>query len=150
MDSFGVVNSSSSIIKPKKPSRGRTWALALDWICPPELKALGYPIAPFRHIESGLFVLSAVEVAIEGGKNTGPHYHLSISLSGRRCTSADALFVLQSFCLEDALEDNHVPSGRVRNFWRPVTDAQSGMECPCVKTEPAIKEDKGDYVWRGT
>jgi hypothetical protein len=44
---------------------------------------------------------------------------------------------------------NHVPSGRVRNFWRPVADHLSGYECPCVADEPAIREDKGDYVWRG-
>ena len=46
-------------------------------------------------------------------------------------------------------EDNHVPGGFVRNFWRPVADRFSGYECACVATEPAIVEDKGDFVWRG-
>ena len=41
------------------------------------------------------------------------------------------------------------PNGCVRNFWRPVADHLSGYECPCVEHEPAMVEDKGDYVWRG-
>jgi hypothetical protein len=29
-----------------------------------------------------------------------------------------------------------------------VADHLSGYECPCQETEPAIREDKGDFVWR--
>jgi hypothetical protein len=30
-----------------------------------------------------------------------------------------------------------------------VADRLSGYTCPCQNNEPAIREDKGDYVWRG-
>jgi hypothetical protein len=111
---------------------------------------LGYPVEAWEHT-SGLFVLSAVEVAVDkpGETPLGPEYHLSISMNGGRCSSADALFVLAAFGLSDAKEDNHVPNGHVRNFWRYVADNLSGYECACVDNEPAIKEDKGDFVWRG-
>jgi len=112
---------------------------------------MGYPVEAWEHVQNGLFVLSAVEVATQPGKvDLGPEYHISISAMGnRRCSSADALWVLAQFDLIDALEDNHVPGGFVRNFWRPVADRFSGYECACVATEPAIVEDKGDFVWRG-
>lgn len=137
-----------SIIKPKRPTTPG-WHRARWWSPPAELADLGYPIEAWEH-PSGLFALSAVEVAHEPGKpDLGPEYHLSVSLNGARCTAADALFALAAFGLTDAKEDNHVPSGRVRNFWRPVADNLSGYECPCVEAEPTIREDKGDYLWRG-
>lgn len=137
------------IIKPKQPN-APGWFRALGWRVPPDLAALGYPIEAWTHPQSGLFALSAVEVAREPGKaDIGPEYHLSISLNGQRCSSADALWALAAFGLTDAKEDNHVPSGRVRNFWRPVADSLSGYECKCVEDEPAIREDRGDFVWRG-
>lgn len=138
-----------SVIQPKQPS-APGWQRAAWWACPPQLAALGYPVEAWEHTQSGLFAMSAVEVAREPGKaDIGPEYHLSVSMNGQRCSSADALFVLAAFDLVDAKEDNHVPSGRVRNFWRPVADGLSGYECPCVEGEPAISEDKGDFVWRG-
>lgn len=138
-----------SVIPPKRPI-AQGWRRAKGWVVPPQLAELGYPIEAWEHPSSGLFCLSALEVAHEPGKpDLGPEYHLSVSLSGQRCTAADALFAMASFGLEDAKEDNHFPSGRVRNFWRPVADSLSGYECPCVADEPAIVEDKGDFVWRG-
>lgn len=138
-----------SIISPKRPDAAG-WQRATWWRPTPAIIAYGYPIEPWEHPESGLFVLSGVEVAHEPGQpELGPEYHLSISLQGRRCSTADAMFVLAAFGLTDATEDNHVPSGRVRNFWRPVADRLSGHECPCVDDEPAIAEDRGDFVWRG-
>lgn len=139
-----------SIINPKAPA-APGWRRARGWAMPPQLAALGFPCEAWEHPESGLFCLSAVEVAAEakGLPAKGPAYHLSISLAGQRCTSADALFVLAAFDLADALEDNHVPSGRVRNFWRYVADSLSGYACMCVDEEPAIVEDRGDFVWRG-
>ena len=138
-----------SIIKPKRPvSPG--WHRDRGFIAPAPLRELGYPVEAWVHPATGLFVLSAVEVTREPGKpELGPEYHISISANGQRCTSADALWALAQFDLVDAKEDNHVPSGRVRNFWRPVADHLSGYECPCVDVEPNIREDKGDYVWRG-
>lgn len=138
-----------SIVQPKQPASAG-WRRATWWQCPPDLIVLGYPIEAWEHAQSGLFALSAVEVATEpDGHSVGPEYHLSVSINGQRCTSADALFVLAAFGLADAKEDNHVPNGKVRNFWRPVADHLSGYECPCVEHEPAMVEDKGDYVWRG-
>lgn len=138
-----------SLIQPKAPM-GAGWRKAAWWVCPPQLAELGYPVVPWEHMASGLFALSAVEVTSEPDKPTiGPEYHLSVSNYGARCTASDALFALNAFGLSDAKEDNHVPSGRVRNFWRPVADNLSGYECPCVNDEPTIREDNGDFVWRG-
>lgn len=138
-----------SIIKPKWPD-APGWTIANWWRCPPELAALGYPIEAWEHAGNRLLVLSAVEVAHEPGQlELGPEYHLSMSHYGARCSTADALWVLAQFDLLDAKEDNHVPSGQVRNFWRPVADNLSGYECPCTDEEPAVREDKGDFVWRG-
>jgi hypothetical protein len=98
-------------------------------------------------------VIAAVEY-INDGKADGPEYHLSISrqhrtLGTQRCSSTEARWVMVQFALDGAKEDNHVPGGKVRNFWRPVADPLVGRECSCVETENAIAEDKGDYVWRG-
>jgi len=136
------------IIQPKAPT-GEGWSHAKWRPWPPDLAAMGYPIKAWEH-KSGLFVLSAVEVVRDPGQpDLGPEYHVSMSMMGERCSSADATWVLAQFDLSDAKEDNHAPSGKVRNFWRPVADHLSGYECPCVDDEPAIREDKGDFVWRG-
>jgi hypothetical protein len=115
------------------------------------LAAEGYPFEVWANDANGLGVISAVEVAAEhiGAEPLGPAYHLSVSAFGARCSSGDAAWVLGQFGLTDALEDNHVPSGKVRNFWRYVADNLSGYACPCVSSEPAMREDKGDFVWRG-
>ena len=138
-----------SIIKPKKPNG--SWKPALWWQAPPKLKALGYPVSAWENKKLKLFALSAVEVTDKEPRelDVGPEYHLSVSAYGKRCSVEKALIALKDFGLEDAIEDNHVPSGFVRNFWRPVADRYSGHECPCVDNEPAIKEDKGDFIWRG-
>ena len=146
----------NAIIQPKGPREHMGWV---------ELEGgenFGYPFRRFVHLAHGLSVMSAVEVANEPGElGLGPEYHLSVCrfrnvtnpLGGRRifrCDEQDARTVLRQFGLEDAREDNHVPSGFMRNFWRPVADRLSGYECPCVDAEPAMREDKGDFVWRGT
>jgi hypothetical protein len=113
--------------------------------------SMGYPAIAFFHEVHSLFVISAVEVASDEDK--GPEYHISISKrigrTTQRCTSHEAKWVLDQFQLDGAEEDNHVPSGLVRNFWRPLATGLIGMECRCKEDEPAIVEDKGDYVWRG-
>lgn len=109
--------------------------------------SMGYPIRAFVHDESGISVLSAVEVMAD--ENKGPEYHLSVSKCGRsRCDSNEAKWTLRQFELSGAEEDNHVPSGLVRNFWRPVAEPLIGQDCACKATETAIKEDKGDFIWR--
>ena len=135
-----------SIIKPKRPAGHKGWSRA-------ELPFnfnMGFPIEGWFHSETGIQVLSAVEVVRDPGTvDLGPEYHLSISKNGGRCDSSEALWVLGQFDLTDAKEDNHTPHGIARNFWRPVADNLSGYECACKDEEPAIVEDKGDYVWRG-
>lgn len=102
----------------------------------------------WRH-PTGLFAISAVEVAVDkDGIDRGPEYHISISKNGARCSSFEAKWVLSAFGLNGAEEDNHVPHGIARNFWRPVAERLIGLECACKKEEIAVREDKGDYVWR--
>ena len=142
------LTSAKSIIQPKAPA-GRGWEQVKNNMTG-KLDALGYPNQTWYHYQTGLLAISAVEVATDPAQpSLGPEYHLSISAAGARCSTADALWVLAQFDLSDAKEDNHVPHGRVRNFWRPVADHLSGYECHCVNDEPAVREDKGDYVWRG-
>lgn len=116
------------------------------------LLALGGVARAFLHTETGIAVISAVEVADDGKIDKGPEYHVSISLQKqyppRRCSSTQARWALKQFGLDGAEEDNHVPNGVVRNFWRPVADRLVGLECECKAEEPAIVEDKGDFVWR--
>lgn len=112
----------------------------------------GGPARAFIHDASMLMVISAVEF-VDDGKVNGPEYHLSVSrqhptLGTRRCSSAEARWAMVQFRVEGAIEDNHVPHGLVRNFWRPVADPMVGRECLCVEGENAIREDKGDFVWR--
>lgn len=116
---------------------------------------MGYAAETWRFLPRGLCVISAVEVAATepGSEPLGPEYHLSVTRHVRgkaaRCSSADARWVLTQFDLTDADEDNHTPHGLARHFWRPVADHLSGIQCPCKDDEPAIVEDKGDYIWRG-
>lgn len=136
---------SLDIIQPKRP-KGEGWR---------RLPALSFLKGEhYFHEASGLGVITAVEVAKDtAGAEAIPCYHISISLmtaSGpRRCTSGDAIWVIAAFDMVDSEEDNHVPNGVVRNFWRPVADHLVGIECACKANEPAIKEDKGDFIWRG-
>lgn len=134
------------VIKPKRPT-------------PPGWRRIHYKVPGFgeiahevwAHDGARLGVISAVEVAAEapGMAPLGPAYHISISRFGERCAAADAVWAIAQFGLADAQEDNHVPDGKVRNFWRYVADNLSGYACACVDVEPAIREDRGDYVWRG-
>lgn len=113
----------------------------------------GHPSRVFFHPKSRLFVISAVEVAADkDGIDRGPEYHISISkqLFGgpARCDRNEAKWALEQFGLDGAEEDNHVPGGVVRNYWRTVATGLIGLECECKAEEPAISEDKGDFVWR--
>lgn len=140
---------SQSIIQPKHPVISGGWRRVKGAVAP--LEAGGYPYEIWAHDANGLGVISAVEVAAEGPGTAalGPAYHISVSAFGARCSSADAVWTLAQFDCADALEDNHVPNGRVRNFWRYVADSLSGRVCACADAEPEIREDHGDYVWRG-
>jgi hypothetical protein len=136
------IRSIIAVLRPKGPG----------WIEIPGADQLSeFPARAFSH-RDGLFVISAVETMADEDK--GPEYHISISRPIRpgrirRCDTNDARWVLQQFGLDGAEEDNHVPAGKVRNFWRTVATPLIGMECECKAEEPAIVEDKGDFVWRG-
>lgn len=142
-----------SIVKVLRP-KGYDWH---EEDCSMQRMACGgFPMRAFYH-RSGIFVLSAVEVTAPEGRgliDKGPEYHISISRrlkSGRvaRVDGNEAKWVLKQFGLEGAEEDNHVPHGKVRNWWRTVATPLIGLECECKETEPAIVEDKGDFIWRG-
>ena len=138
------------IIKPLKPNGDGWTELPFD-----QRYSLGFPGRAFFFKARGLAVISAVEVATDKDQiERGFEYHLSVSrqtiIGTSRCDSEDAKWVLGQFGLEGAEEDNHVPFGKVRNFWRPVASPLVGLECKCKESEPAIIEDKGDYIWRGT
>lgn len=135
----------TNIIKPKTPLLGSRWQFSKAMDLDPRFESYAY-IHP-----DGFVVISAMEVADGIITNQPmPQFHLTISKRGmRRCSSVDAKFILKQFDMEFALEDNHVESGFVRNFWLPVAQNWVGKECDCVDEEPAITEDKGDFVWRG-
>ena len=111
---------------------------------------MGFPALSFWYLPRNLFAISAVETMADEDK--GPEYHISISKSlpsgVKRCDSNEARWVLAQFGLEGAEEDNHVPYGKVRHFWRPVANGLVGLECECKAEEPAIVEDRGDFIWR--
>lgn len=134
-----------SVIKPKTPKSPAWECLGASEI----IRSMGFPSGLFYHRLAGLTVISAVEVAVDSdGSSNGPEYHVSISKNGKRCSSAEARMVLTVFDMEGAEEDNHVPHGKVRNFWKPVNETLIGIECECKSSENAIVEDGGDYVWR--
>ena len=135
------------LISPKRPKAGAGWIQQPN---PPAWVSLGYDALAFRHPARGLTVFSAVEVATDPGDiSKGPEYHISISRDGKRCSAADARQVIADFDMDGAEEDNHVPNGIVRNWWRPVAEHLVGIECHCKDSEPKMVEDKGDYIWRG-
>lgn len=101
-------------------------------------------------------ILTAIEIILpEGSTETRPEYHVSISglkygaSKNYRCSDSRARWILKQFGLDGWFEDNHVPDGLVRNYWRPVAEPKVGEICACVEHEPAMREMQGDYVWRG-
>jgi hypothetical protein len=142
----------NSVIKPKRPRFPATWRGPFEV---PHAASLGYPAESWLLPMSGYYiaVMSAVEVASDGdGIDRGPEYHLSVSMGKQghngplRLPAEQAKAVLEMFDLEGAEEDNHVPNGKVRNFWRPVAEGLIGIECECKETEPVVRE--GDFDWR--
>jgi hypothetical protein len=146
---------SESIITPLRPDSAK-------WYGPIDMTAgnLGFECYAWqyrgRDENFGLQVMSGVEVAHDPGQiDKGPEYHISISFRPgggkvRRASTEQTKFVLYEFgALDGWDEDNHVPYGHVRNFWRPVAESLIGLECACKDEEPVVVEDKGEYIWRG-
>lgn len=137
-----------SVVQSLKP-KGPGW---IELPVPPHMLEMSAVIKAWMHAH-GFTVLSAVEKASDpDGIDRGPEYHLSFSKEARgvrmRVDQNEAKWLLEEFGLEGAEEDNHVPNGIVRNYWRPVRDDMVGLECVCKDEEPVIREDKGDYIWR--
>lgn len=136
------------IIRPLKPS-GPGWIGGED--VRHQLKS-SYPVVSWWYEPRRLYVLSAVEVAMDGdGLHKGPEYHVSVSrqtpdLRPERCSAEEGAFVLAAVGLDGWEEDNHVPGGRVRNYWRPVAENMVGRECACKETEHLVVE--GDFEYR--
>lgn len=107
---------------------------------------MGFEGYYWEYPERGFTVISALEVV---NPEIGPEYHISISKNRGRCSRNEARFITKCFGMQDAEEDNHVPGGFVRNYWLPVNESLIGKECPCKESEPVMREDKGDFEWRG-
>jgi len=150
-----------SIIKPLRPkNQARNQWLESPGIVEELARAgypSGYPIERWIHYGYDITVLSAVEVAKErDGSTNGPEYHISVSKATYPCgiykpvrlDTTEAKWVLAEFGVDGAEEDNHVPHGVVRNFWRPVAEGLVGKECACKAEEVVIREMKGDFIWR--
>lgn len=74
-----------------------------------------------------------------------PQYHVSFSDNGKRIGITFMEAVLKQWRITDFEEDNHVPNGKVRNYWKPFDP--EAKECRCKETEPP-HEETGGYVWR--
>lgn len=137
------------IIQPLQPKADPDWGTLGD--VRNTMKS-AYPLTAWFHLRTELFVLSAVEVATDGdGTTNGPEYHLSVSKRKNggipaRCSADQAEWMLEQFGLDGWEEDNHVPDGVVRNFWRPVAEGLIGKECVCKETEHLVVE--GDFEYR--
>lgn len=137
------------IIQPLSPT-GEGWVGGED--VRHKLRS-AFPITWWWYVPLRLYVLSAVEVAVDtDGFSPGPEYHLSVShqtcdLRPSRCSAEEGAFILQAFGKLDGWEeDNHVPDGKVRNYWRAVAENMVGRACACKETEHLVVE--GDYEHR--
>lgn len=137
------------IIQPLAPS-------SRDWLTYGDVRAQlrsSYPVKAWEHPALKLFVISAVEVATDTDKvSRGPEYHISISKQLQRgmptrCSREEGELVLREFGgLDGWEEDNHVPNGQVRNYWRAVADNMVGRDCACKGSEHLVTE--GDFEYR--
>ena len=136
------MNPIGDIIKPKEP-------INPGWRFRGSIPSLEHQTLYYEHPAMGLLVGSGLAVDADH-VDIGPQWHISVSYKGQsRCTPEQAQWALKEFGFDDAaLEDNHVPGGICRNFWRPVADRFAGMACECQDKETAMIEDKGSYIWR--
>lgn len=140
------------ILQPLRP-RGNGWQQWDLSLIAAELRARAYAIERWYNRAHEVQVLSSIESV--SGESPEPRHEYHISISGlryraprpHRCSESLARWVLKEFDFTDCAQDNHVPNGIVRNYWRPIAKNVSPV-CHCVETEPKIVEDKGDYIWR--
>lgn len=74
-----------------------------------------------------------------------PQYHVSFSHQGQRINHGWMEPLLKQWNIESFEEDNHVPNGKVRNFWKSFDPEQKQCRCKDIE-EP--HEEVGGYVWR--
>lgn len=126
-----------------------------QWLASGDVRAMmrtPFAVYLWDHPRLWLRVLSSVEPIKDGREGVMPQYHISISKLGDApghvvaCSAAEALWVVEHFGMEGGEEDNHVPNGVVRNWWRPVADRLVGKECECFALENI--EVVGDFVRR--
>jgi hypothetical protein len=136
------------IVQPLRP-KGKGWE---QWqVGNLELVRRAYAIERWYNRGQEVQVLSSIEM-VSGEGPDRPEFHLSISALPymghvKRASESLARWVLKEFDFTDYAQDNHVPNGIVRNYWRPVAENKSPV-CHCVESEPKIVEDKGDFIWR--
>jgi len=112
-----------------------------------------YAIERWYHRGNEVQVLSAIEMV--SGESPEPRGEFHVSISGLKHLASDcyrisesrARWALQQFNFTDYVQDNHVPAGKVRNYWRPIAENQNPV-CSCNEREPKVREMKRDYIWR--
>ena len=93
-----------------------------------------------------LVVVSSLDMAAlpDGSGETGPQWHVSLSLKAHRPKDNLVRAVLRDFDMVGAEEDNHHP-GNARHFWIPCDPARR-VDCECKATETVVVELDG-YTW---
>lgn len=147
------------ILKPFRPVQPGWARVPVAWQQPPGGPRFApYAIEKYYNRGQELQVITAIEVVLPDSEivlEGRPEYHVSVSglkwMADRiyRVSDSRARWAMKQFGYADFTEDNHVPDGLVRNFWRPIDQRYVGEICKCVEREPAIRTMKGDYVWRG-
>jgi len=88
---------------------------------------------------TGIMVLSSVDDV----RDRGPEFHMSVTYRGGVASAEHVRVALEAFDMAGSDEDNHVPNGRVRNFWLPVNRDVGLCECKDEKLH-----ERGEYAWR--
>ena len=93
-----------------------------------------------------LLAISSLQIADlpDGSGETGPQWHVSISLKGKRPKDNHVRSALRDFGMLGAEEDNHHP-GNARHFWMPCDPARR-VDCECKASEDVIV-DPDCYRW---
>lgn len=137
------------ILQPIRPTKG-VW---IQWEVSGALEQQCYAVERYYNQALEVQVITAIEALEQPDRSTRFEYHISVTGCRAqthrvyRCSDQTAKCALEMFGFTNYAEDNHVPGGLARNYWRPVVETQD-PGCECFDTEPKIIEDKGDYIWR--
>ncbi|HZF28716.1 MAG TPA: hypothetical protein VE907_06345 [Gammaproteobacteria bacterium] len=151
VDDFGL----PLIVKPFRPLTGGWEPVEVAW---PRDRRQRYVIEKYYNRGQELQVITAIEMVEPDDLVVRPRraeFHVSVSglkwmaPAPYRVSDSRARWAMKQFGYAGYTEDNHVPGGIARNYWRPVDDHFQGEVCKCLEREPTMREMKGDYVWRG-